>query len=102
MSSGKEISWRELQEKVNQNMQQWRKEHPKATLKEIEIALDQQMGMLRARMLEKLATDSPSAQPSSEEGAACSNCETPLQNRGKKKTTTNHAAGSNGGNRTQL
>ena len=84
MTSENEISWAELQEKVNQYMQQWRKEHPKATLKEIEIALDQQMGMLRARMLEKLATASPNAQPLSKEGAPCSNCETPLQNRGKK------------------
>jgi FMN-dependent NADH-azoreductase len=84
MAAKNEMSWEELQRQVNQYMQQWRKEHPKATLKEIELALDQQMGVLRAKMLQSLALNSSATQPSGEAATPCPNCETPLQTRGKK------------------
>jgi activator of HSP90 ATPase len=85
MPSKNESVWEELQQQVNQTMQQWRKEHPKATPKEIELALDQQMGLLRAKMLHSLATASSAAQPQSAEAATiCPKCATGLQARGKK------------------
>ena len=47
--------WRELQEKINATIEEWRREHPEATLTEIEEAVDKQLGEMRARMVEDLA-----------------------------------------------
>lgn len=87
MASENELNWAELQQKVNQQMQQWRKEHPKATLKEIELALDQQMSLLRAKMLQSLALNTEAASSPTETGAECPNCQTPLHSRGKKSVS---------------
>jgi hypothetical protein len=43
-------------------MKEWRIQRPKATLKEIEIALDERLGRLRARLIEDMALAS-SARP---------------------------------------
>ncbi len=40
-------------------IKRWRLEHPKATLSEIEQALEAQLGNLRARMIEGLAWGCP-------------------------------------------
>ena len=37
-------------------MREWRLQHPKATLREIETELDARLGRMRARMLEDLAS----------------------------------------------
>jgi hypothetical protein len=44
--------WHELAEEVMTGMREWRVQHPKATFREIEAALDEGLGRLRARMLE--------------------------------------------------
>lgn len=87
MARENELNWAELQQKVNQQMLQWRKEHPKATLKEIELALDQQMSLLRAKMLQSLALSTEATTSPSETGAECPNCQTRLQSRGKKSVS---------------
>jgi hypothetical protein len=68
-------------------MQAWRTQHPKATLREIEIELDARLNRMRARMLEDLAltsaaanwTETPSAEP-----PRCAQCHEPLQDDGSK------------------
>ena len=87
MASENELSWTELQQKINQAMTQWRLEHPKATLKEIEIALDHQIGLLRASMLQSLALSTEAATSPAPTGAACPECQAPLHSRGKKSVT---------------
>jgi ribosomal protein S27AE len=52
---GLEAKWREPSEEVVSGMAEWRVQHPKATLQEIETALDEHLGRLRARMLEDAA-----------------------------------------------
>ena len=42
---------RELSEEVITGMAEWRGQHPRATLSEIEAALDERLARVRARML---------------------------------------------------
>ncbi len=68
-------------------MTQWRKAHPKATLREIEDAVDAQMNQLRAQLIQELvqmgevgdwSTAPPEARP------RCERCGTVLLARGKQ------------------
>ena len=77
--------WRELIEEVLSGMKEWRLQHPRATLNEIEAALDERLARLRARMLEDAALASAAADWDSVSGAAapvCAQCGKPLQARG--------------------
>jgi YgiT-type zinc finger domain-containing protein len=47
--------WQEVSAAVAEGMLAWRKQHPKATLREIEKELDLQLAQLRAKMLEDAA-----------------------------------------------
>lgn len=81
-------NWETLSQDVQQAMKQWRRLHPQATLADIETALDQQLGNLRARMLEDLALASQAADLSRDIPCSpplCCHCDTPLQARGKKR-----------------
>ena len=53
--------WQELSEEVISGMKEWRLQHPKATLTEIERALDERLGRMRARMLQDAAMASVAA-----------------------------------------
>ena len=50
-----EKRWQALSLEVISGMAEWRVQHPKATLKEIEAALDERLERLRAKMLEEAA-----------------------------------------------
>src|SRR5438309_11049345 len=54
-SADVEARWRELSEEVITGMAEWRGQHPRATLKEIEAALDERLAHVRARMLQDTA-----------------------------------------------
>jgi hypothetical protein len=76
--------WRELSEEVTTGMKEWRMEHPRATLSEIEEALDARLGRMRARMLEDAAMASESRLL--EVGKAkCPECGEVLKSKGKQK-----------------
>ena len=66
-------------------MREWRTQHPKATLREMETELDTRLHRMRARMLEDLALASSAADwtdaPASEH-PTCPECGTPLHLRG--------------------
>lgn len=47
--------WRKLSEEVISGIREWRLQHPQATLREIESALDERLAYVRARMLEDMA-----------------------------------------------
>ena len=77
--------WRELSEEVLTGMKEWRLQHPRATLTEIEAALDERLARLRARMLEDAALASVAADWDSAARATspmCPQCGKPLQARG--------------------
>ena len=54
-------TWRALSDEVLTGMKEWRLQHPRATLSEIEAALDERLARLRARMLEDAALASAAA-----------------------------------------
>ncbi len=44
-----DAQWDELAAEVLSGMKEWRLQHPKATLRQIETALDERLGKMRAR-----------------------------------------------------
>ncbi len=90
-----ESRWRELAEEAMVGMKEWRLQHPKATFKEIEAALDERLARVRARMLEDVALASLArdiGETSQEERPKCPKCGHTLEGRGQeaRSLTTNH------------
>lgn len=86
MRSDMDQQWWELSEEVLSGMKEWRLQYPRATLQEIEAALDERLAGLRARLLEDLAL--ASAAQRWERGAGetpplCPTCGGALQARGR-------------------
>lgn len=68
-------------------MSEWRQQHPRATLREIEEEMDQRLNKRRAKMREELVKMSPQADWSEaprEERPVCERCGKPLVSRGKQ------------------
>jgi hypothetical protein len=79
-----ETLWHDLTQQVMTGMHEWRLQHPKATLREIETELDARLARMRARMLEDLALHSAAAawqDAPPTERPRCPDCGTPLQER---------------------
>jgi predicted RNA-binding Zn-ribbon protein involved in translation (DUF1610 family) len=90
-----DAKWHELAEEVMSGMKEWRLQHPKATLREIEQALDERLGKMRARMLQDAALASAAADiksASAFERPVCPTCGVALESRGRKSRglTTQH------------
>ena len=80
-------SWEVLTAEILSGMREWREQHPKATLSEIETALDQRFHHLRARMLQDLALQSSTTDwkdRSAAQRPVCPHCGGPLTLRGKQ------------------
>jgi len=78
--------WRAMSEEVITGMREWREQHPKATLREIETSLDERLARLRAQMLQDTALVSQARDWRGQtEGASCPECGTELKARGKQK-----------------
>lgn len=86
-SESSEPTWEALSAEILSGMREWRLHHPKATLREIEQALDERWYRLRAAMLHDLALQSAATdwQDSTAERPTCRLCGTPLILRGKRK-----------------
>jgi YgiT-type zinc finger domain-containing protein len=83
--------WQAMSEQVMDEMLAWRREHPKASLREIEQALDGKMERLRAQILQDTAIASDSTDWRGQAvGAKCPNCGRELEpkGRGKRKLQT--------------
>jgi DNA-directed RNA polymerase subunit RPC12/RpoP len=79
--------WQELAEEVLSGMKEWRLQHPKATLTEIERALDGRLGRMRVRMLQDAAMASAAAdigEAQEAERPECPYCGAKLKGRGKQ------------------
>jgi len=90
-----EARWQQLAEEVMIGMKEWRLQHPRATLQEIEAALDERLARVRARMLQDVALasavrDVHRLQP--EERPPCPQCGHLLEARGQETQclTTNY------------
>jgi len=83
---GIEQRWAGDAESIWSGMADWRAAHPKATLSEIEEALDERLNRLRARLLADLALASTAADVRAargEERPRCADCGTVMQARGQ-------------------
>jgi YgiT-type zinc finger domain-containing protein len=58
-----------LMDEVRATMRSWRSAHPHATFAEIEVAVEEQVARIRARMLEQVVADGPT-----QEQVACPSC----------------------------
>ena len=80
--------WQALSNDLLNGMREWRLQHPKATLSEMEKALDERMARLRAKMVQDMALASENADLSQvpcEERPGCPHCGTPLGPRGQQR-----------------
>lgn len=79
-----ESGWREAAAPVLAELEQWRNEHPEATLTEIEGALDRGLAALRARIAQDMALASEAAEwRDPAERPLCPECGVPLERRGR-------------------
>jgi hypothetical protein len=81
-----ESSWQRLAEEVLLGVKEWRLQHPKATLKEIEEAVDAGWARARARIVQDLALASEATEVSSDPeggGPKCPQCSHSLESRGQ-------------------
>lgn len=77
-------------------MKEWRQQHPTATLREIEEAVDERIKTLRAGMLEELVKMSSQAEWSEaaeEEKPRCEQCGERLVSRGKRSRSVQTSGG---------
>jgi len=84
--AGFEAGWRQVAGEALTGMSDWRREHPSATLGEIEAALDERLRRLRTQMLQDSALASPAArfqQAPTAQRPVCPPCQTPLVARGE-------------------
>ena len=86
-----ERDWAALSEEVLSGMADWRAQHPRATLSEIETELDGRLARMRARLLERVAQQSAAttwrqkAAPGGEDAAPrCAQCGTRLEPYGRR------------------
>jgi hypothetical protein len=78
-------SWSELSQEVLVGLWEWRNQHPRASLQEIETELDQRLARLRARLLQDSALQSRAVDwqgAAVEEQPVCPECGEPLKRSG--------------------
>jgi hypothetical protein len=77
--------WVSVGQEVLIGIKEWRMQHPHATLKEIEVAIDERLAVLRARMIADAALASAAAEWEGEaltEQPTCPQCGAKLKQRG--------------------
>ena len=85
-----ENRWQQEAKLVMSGMLEWRLQHPRASLQEIEEALDERWAKMRARMVQDLALKSAAAritEASEAERPTCPQCGGPLESRGEQERT---------------
>ena len=90
-----DAKWEELAAEVMSGMKEWRLQHPRATLREIEQALDERLAKMRVRLLQDAALASAAADlqaAQEDERPVCPECGARLEGRGPevRRLTTQH------------
>ena len=90
-----EERWQQEVALVLTGVKEWRLQHPRASLREIEAALDERWASARARLIQDLALVSAAAHVAASPDAerpACPQCGQPLEARGdeQRTVTTNY------------
>jgi RNase P subunit RPR2 len=92
----KDQQWRALSEEILLGMKEWRRQHPKATLREIEEEVSKQMSRLGAQMMQDVAQSSTATDWTSQPRAKaprCPQCGTALVSRGKRRRRLQSSGG---------
>ncbi len=79
--------WASLSDDILSGVYEWRLQHPKATLSQLEAAIDERLARLRTKMLQDAALATPAADWTDAAPAdrpLCPQCQLPLQPRGKQ------------------
>ena len=77
--------WSGLSDEIMTGVAEWRSQHPKASLREIEVEIDKRLSGLRVRMISDTANASASARWEAANGVVCPECGAKLIKKGKKK-----------------
>jgi len=96
LSEPADLAWEALSAEILTGMREWREQHPQATMREIEEALDERWYRLRARMLHDLALQRAAADWNDRHAAerpTCRRCGTPLILRGTRPRQLNTSGG---------
>lgn len=82
--------WANVSDDILSGVYEWRLQYPKATLSQIETAIDERLARLRTKMLQDAALATPAADwrdAPADERPLCPHCHTPLQPRGSQPRT---------------
>ncbi|HLI06793.1 MAG TPA: hypothetical protein VKV40_09510 [Ktedonobacteraceae bacterium] len=88
--------WQQLSEQILTDIKEWRRSHPKATLREIEEEVHRRLSRLEAQVIQDAAEQSEYADWSGkpvEQRPTCPVCGTTLQARGKRTRRLQAAGG---------
>jgi len=77
--------WSGMSEEMLEGVAQWREEHPRATMREIEDEIDKRLSALRAKLISDTANASEQGKWETAEGVQCPDCGAKLIKKGKKK-----------------
>ena len=83
-----EPDWTDIFQEIQQEMTAWRRAHPKATMREIELESERLLSRLHARVVGDVAAASQFAdltQQPPESRPTCPDCRVPLAARGQKQ-----------------
>jgi YgiT-type zinc finger domain-containing protein len=81
-----QANWSGLSAQILEGIAEWRTQHPKATMREIEEEIENRLSALRAKMISDTAMASAQAEwESGASGVVCPNCGEELEKKGKKK-----------------
>jgi hypothetical protein len=89
-------SWRKMGEEIMSGVAEWRMQHPRATLREIEAEIDRRLAGFRAKMIADVAMQSKKVEwEEADPEVRCEKCGEELKSRGRKKRTlaTNYGQG---------
>lgn len=81
----KDPKWQKLVDEILSGMKEWRKQHPKATMAEIEHETMKRTAELQARLMEDLAQESAVTDWEAGAGPDCPECGTPMEKRGQRE-----------------
>lgn len=86
MKSETKVSSQEQGKDLMAGLAEWREKHPSATLREIEVALDERLFELRASLLSETVNQSQLASwETGSQAVLCAKCGQKLEKKGKKK-----------------
>lgn len=81
-------NWQKMSQEIITGVAEWRMQHPRATLREIEAEIDHRLAGFRAKMIADVAMQSKKAEwDEADRAVRCENCGEKLKSRGRKKRT---------------